>query len=174
MQASQLTETQARRLAQLRVKKGVAWLHKNAPHNWQWNMFLMAGGGHTFVRAHDAYDNECVLALAFTNVARFANTAGYVTYASVKYRMNLPSTFAPQHGFAETRGVSGKLLDAAWAEALTTYAKPDSMIPRHTRQMQLSDTQKHQRLIQMAKDGWFSLTGKTAVELKALVADILR
>lgn len=131
MTRSLLTEEQALRLAQFRVKKGVAWLNQHAPHGWQWNMFYMAEGGRVFVRARDMYDNECVLALAFTYLSEYANQFGYVTYASVSKVLRLTSKFQNGHGFTSTRGVSSEILDAAWAEALLTYARPPSNSFRH-------------------------------------------
>jgi hypothetical protein len=132
MRTSVLTEAQALRLAQFRVKKGVRWLNQHAPVGWQWNMFSMVDGGKVYFRAKDAYDNECVLALAFTNETAYASPWGYVTFASAARHRHLDSQFLDSHGFHGTTGVPGKILDIAWQEALVTYAKPSSLIHRHS------------------------------------------
>lgn len=131
MRTSSLTEVQSLRLAQFRVRKGVRWLNQHAPAGWQWNMFSMAEGGHVFFRAKDSYDNECVLALAFTHKAPYANAYGYVTCGTVAHHKRLDQQFLNTHGFHGTLGVPGNVLDIAWQEALVTYAKPPSIVHRH-------------------------------------------
>ena len=91
----------------------------------------MVDGGQVFFRARDSYDNECVLALAFTHEAQYANKYGYVTYVSMVRQKRLDPQFLNTHGFHGTKGVPGSTLDTAWQEALVTYAKPLSMTHRH-------------------------------------------
>lgn len=158
MKRSSLTEDQGLRLAQFRVKKGVRWLNQHAPEGWQWNMFSMVDGGKVYFRTKDAYDNECVLALAFTNTAACANNFGYVTYGSVAHCKCLGQDFLSRHGFHATAGVPGHLLDIAWQEALVTYAKPSAMVRRHQTEVDRIFAGEPRR----AKPWWLRLTAKAA------------
>lgn len=106
-------------LARRRVPKGIAWLNQHARLGWHRNLFNVYEGGFSRFRAHDSYDNECVLALAFEHDARLANrTTGYVTYASVASHHGLIHMACVQLAFSAHGIVKSHHLDEAWRRAL--------------------------------------------------------
>ncbi len=126
-------------IARRRVKRGVAWLDRHAPEGWRRNLFDIFGEGRVSYRGHDSYDNECPLALAFEHRADLANYAGYVTYASVVKHFKLCTWQTISFGFdagffakfARGKAVMGQTLDAAWEEAIFSYAHPEHTPHRH-------------------------------------------
>ncbi len=120
-----------------RVRRGVAWLHKHAP-GWQRRMFTVIGEENgrlgAIFRAKNCRDDECVLALAFELQPKFANEAGHVTYASVLRHFDLSSKQIVDMGFDLSTDDDTELeeyLDAAWCQALLTYARPHVGAVRH-------------------------------------------
>ena len=119
------------RLAQERVRRGVRFLNKHAPIDWERRMFHV-DGRYARIRARCDRDTECHLALAFCvdpSVARPED--GRVTCASVAHAYGLSEGMLIALGFdlsgrqSEHPTIRYKeILDEAWKVALTTYAKP--------------------------------------------------
>lgn len=121
-------------LAKRRVKRGVAWLNKNAPLGWQRNMFDILKDGTTMFRATNNYDNECVLALAFEYLPGMANEGGYVTFATVVNHFglsNLTIGLGFDTGSQKRDPVTPEMLDQTWKVALLEYAQPSFGAYRH-------------------------------------------
>ncbi len=132
-----------RRLARRRVWRGARWLFQNAPFGWQWNMFSLCEDKTVWYRANDSYDNECVLALAFTERGDLANKSGYVTFASVAKHFNLDGNFLRSHAFDEDENEN--FVDQEWEAALTTYARPRMTTIRHLPSYRLVDAEPNDR-----------------------------
>lgn len=148
----------ARLIAFNRVNRGIKWLDEHAPSGWWLRFFVLYGNGTYGCRAHDNYDNECALAIAFQNDATFANEFGYVTFASVLRKLRKLghdhfsemrlSGFERSHGFhsdvtlkdiiRHRKGeslpdgfVSSKYLDEAWADSVRRVHHDRLVTPRH-------------------------------------------
>ena len=115
-------------MARRRVRRGVQWLNRYAPPGWERRMFRITSDGRAVVRARSCRDNECHLALSFELERDLVNPYGYVTFAAVRrvYPMRgkraVALGFDPDHTFDPV----GEVLDAAWQEALFSYALPSN------------------------------------------------
>lgn len=127
------------RMARHRVRRGIAWLNRNAPKGWWFLLFYPLEGGGVIFRPKDGYDNECVLALAFQYQGDLANRAGYVTYASVCQHFKMSMRKAKLLGFSEGDKssdahviIESELLNEIWKEELLTREnRPSLGPPRH-------------------------------------------
>ncbi|KND51321.1 MAG: hypothetical protein ABA06_03355 [Parcubacteria bacterium C7867-001] len=117
----------SRLLTERRVARGIKWLREHAPAGWHRNMFEPQEDGTCRFRAHDSYDNECVLALAFESRPDLANPGtNYVMYGTVANHFKIPDTshlgFAaqdkPYKQHPEIK-IFGAMLDAEWQRALS-------------------------------------------------------
>lgn len=118
-------------LAQGRVRRGVKFLSKYAPPDWERRMFHV-NGKHASIRARCDRDTECHLALAFCVDSLVARPEdGRVTCASVAHAYGLSKEMLVAFGFdlsyhqyEDPTIRYNEILDEAWKVALTTYAKP--------------------------------------------------
>jgi hypothetical protein len=133
-----LKTTDPWKLAQGRVRRGVEFLTKYAPLDWERRMFHV-DGKHACIRARCDRDTECHLALAFcvdSSVARSED--GRVTCASVAHAHGLsPRKLLALgfdisgHQYEDPKKLYQVMLDEAWKVALMTYAKPKLTPPVH-------------------------------------------
>lgn len=125
-----LQTTDPWKLAQRRVRRGVEFLAKHAPLDWERRMFHI-DGSHACIRARCDRDTECHLALAFCVDSSVARWDGRVTCASVAHAYGLsPGKLLALgfdisgHQYEDPKKLYKVMLDEAWKVALTTYAKP--------------------------------------------------
>lgn len=137
-------------LAHRRVRRGVEWLRENAPLEWERRMWDIRGG-RAYLRFNLAYGNEDILALAFCTDPRFASSMdGYVSFARVADAFKLNDKKLHTLGFDDRRLYRDgnqwveNVLVSAWREALTTYASPPHVPPRH-RTLPVEHTVAHER-----------------------------
>ena len=125
-------------LTRRRVRRGVAWLQAHAPYDWERRMLDIWPDGTVSLRPRVCYDNEDFLSIAFeprSDVARPSD--GYVSYATVVRHFRLEKEWLFAHGFDSSPKwlihdpESGRALERAWFEALTSYARPRHGTLRH-------------------------------------------
>ncbi len=124
-------------LAQRRVARGVEFLAKHAPLDWERRMFHIDGSD-AHIRALCNLDTECHLALAFCINPSVARWDGRVTRESVALAYGLsPGKLLAlgfdisEHQYEDSKRLYRVMLDEAWVVALTTYAKPEPAPPVH-------------------------------------------